>query len=514
MVSFTRHSFTGPGMNRGSTTSLAIAIVTVLSCHGSWLSLHTSVTRAAEAGEGAAPPPRLPARWQHSAPLIAPERRREEPSRAQKDPTLVYHDGRWHVFMTVKLPGRSAIEYCSFESWDKADAAKRTLLPISDSKYFCAAQVFYFKPHKKWYLVYQMGVPGRKKMWVAYSTTATIADPLSWTKARPMLDGGAEDPRTVGGLDYWIICDDQRAYLFFTSLNGKMWRMWTKLDDFPRGFKHCEVALQARVFEASHTYTLQGAKPGQPRYLTVIEENGRRYFKAYVADRLDGKWTPIANTAQKPFAGEANIQPAPGVEPWTDNISHGELIRAGNDQTLPIDPDNLRFVFQGMLDKHKRGKDYGAWQWRIGMLSPVGSATKRHGDLEVTLRVAPGEANRKRPIAKRLIEVLLANRGEKEIKLDRLYLNRIIAIDVFNESGKRMTTYPPPTPGPFNKARVVVIRPGTTAIDSFRLSDSSIEKYDGARYTVTWQYAPSPDYPAGSGMWQDTIKGLAIEATR
>ncbi len=203
-------------------------------------------------------------------------------------------------------------------------------------------------------------------MWVAYSTTTNIADPASWTKAKPMLDGGADDPRKVGGLDYWIICDAERAYLFYTSLNGKMWRMWTPISQFPHGFDHCEVALSAKIFEASHTYRVQGTD----QYLTIIEENGRRYYKAYVADRLDGAWRPIADTAEKPFAGWHNVQPASGVEPWTDNVSHGELIRAGYDQTLTIDPNNWRFVFQGMFDRHKSGKGYGEFQWRIGMLTP------------------------------------------------------------------------------------------------------------------------------------------------
>ena len=167
-------------------------------------------------------------------------------------------------------------------------------------------------------------------MWVAYSTTVDIADPRSWTPAMPILDGGVKDPRTVGGLDYWIICDEQRAYLFLTNLNGQMWRLWTDLEDFPRGFGHCELALEARIFEASHTYRLKG----QNQYLTIIEENGRRYYKAYLADRLDGAWTPVADTAENPFAAWTNIRPAKGVEPWTDNVSHGELIRDGYDQTL------------------------------------------------------------------------------------------------------------------------------------------------------------------------------------
>ena len=204
-------------------------------------------------------------------------------------------------------------------------------------------------------------------MWVAYSTTADIADPSTWTQAMPMLDGGKDDPRQVGGLDYWIICDDQRAYLFLTSLDGKMWRLWTRLEDFPRGFGHCELALEAKVFEASHTYKLKG----MDQYLTVIEENGRRYYKAYLADRLDGKWIPVADTAERPFAGWKNIRPAAGVEPWTDNISHGELIRDGCDETLTVDPSHLRFLFQGMWEKHKSGKAYGQFQWRIGLLTAV-----------------------------------------------------------------------------------------------------------------------------------------------
>jgi hypothetical protein len=326
--------------------------------------------RAAEPeGQGGAEPAAftVPAMWEYTAPLITPEDRDRNRSRAQKDPTVVFHEGRWHVFMTVKLPGRSAIEYCSFEKWDEADASPRTILKVSDSEYYCAPQVFYFAPHEKWYLVYQMGVPGRKFMWVAYSTTETVAEPASWTRARPILDGGPTDPRAEGGLDYWIICDDRRAYLFLTSLNGKMWRLWTDLEAFPNGFGHCELALRAKVFEASHTYRLKG----MDKYLTIIEENGRRYYKAYLADRLDGPWTPVADTADRPFAGWTNIRPAPGVAPWTDNVSHGELIRDGCDQTLTVDPSRLRLVFQGMRDRHKAGKGYGDFQWRIGLLTPA-----------------------------------------------------------------------------------------------------------------------------------------------
>ena len=76
----------------------------------------TLIPLGALPASSAQPPPRfeVPAMWDYSAPLISPEDRQQDRSRAQKDPTVVFYGGRWHVFMTVKLPDRSAIEYCSF----------------------------------------------------------------------------------------------------------------------------------------------------------------------------------------------------------------------------------------------------------------------------------------------------------------------------------------------------------------------------------------------------------------
>ena len=69
-----------------------------------------------------------------------------------------------------------------------------------------------------------------------------------------------------GWLDFWIICDQQKAHLFFTSLNGRMWRAETKLTEFPRGFGDPVIALRGDIFEASHTYRLKGLD----KYLTLI----------------------------------------------------------------------------------------------------------------------------------------------------------------------------------------------------------------------------------------------------
>ena len=95
---------------------------------------------------------------------------------------------------------------------------------------------------------------------------------------------------------------------------------------------------------------------------------GRRYYKAYLADRLEGPWRGVADTLVKSFAARENVtQP----EPWTTSISHGELLRAGVDERLEIDPANLRFLYQGANDTEYRGQKYGGIPWRIGLLEQV-----------------------------------------------------------------------------------------------------------------------------------------------
>jgi len=132
--------------------------------------------------------------------------------------------------------------------------------------------------------------------------------------------------------------------------------------------------LRDRFWEASHTYRLKGLD----KFLTVVEmrvADGRRYFKAYTANALDGRWEPVATSEDKPFAGPSNIRFA--GERWADSISHGELIRTGHDQNLEIDPAHLRFLFQGVTDEARQGKPYPEIPWRLGILEPVRRRTGR-----------------------------------------------------------------------------------------------------------------------------------------
>lgn len=302
--------------------------------------------------------------WTMSGPLVGPAQRREDPCYSVKDPSIVFFEGRWHLFCTIRSVKRShQIEYLNFSDWSDANSAERHILTVTNG-YFCAPQVFYFEPQRKWYLIYQALDTARKvALQPAFSTSPNLSDPQSWTP--PVFLFSQHPDQVAGWIDFWVICDDARAFLFFTSNNGKMWRSETGLASFPFGWSQPKVVLEADIFEASHTYRVRQ----NGKYLTIIESvaaDGRRYYKAYSAERLDGNWTPMADSLSHPFAGMANVQ-AP-KELWAESISHGELLRAGFDQRLEVDADHLRSLFQGVLDRDRQGKKYGEIPWRLGLL--------------------------------------------------------------------------------------------------------------------------------------------------
>jgi dienelactone hydrolase len=328
----------------------------------------------------------------------------------------VRHDDRWHLFCTIRSQKRlRQIEYCSFADWTDAGKAERHVLALSE-KDFCAPQVFYFSPHKRWYLVYQIVDNTRRpNIYPVYSTTTQLGKPRSWSKPVELF---AEHPANVKEwIDFWVICDATRAHLFFTSLDGRMWRSETELENFPQGWSKPAVVLEGDIFEASHTYRLNG----QERYLTVIEaldgEDSaacRRYYKAYVADHLDGAWEPLAATKEQPLASPLNARPR--GEPWTDSFSHGELLRAGHDERLEVDPSNLRLLFQGVSDAARKDKKYGEIPWQLGLLEPAPhEAHQQPASLDASFFIKPGEVNRRlqRPAGERRL-AFAKHQGEFE----------------------------------------------------------------------------------------------------
>jgi hypothetical protein len=317
----------------------------------------------AETDPAAAKEPSLPKNfnWSASGILVNPKADADHQILSVKDPTVVFYENKWHIFATTcNQDGHWNMIYFNFSDWSQADNAKQYYLEDYNlAGYHCAPQVFYFKPHGYWYLIYQSQHP-------QYSVTRDLTNPSSWTKPKNL---ASFDLPGSPPIDYWIICDSLNCYLFFTGDDGKFYRSGTSINSFPIGLNSAVTVLEHDrdiLFEGSATYKIKGLN----LYLTIIEGLSRSY-NAWTAARLDGEWTPLQNAnrllnSDKPFAGSNNVTFADGIK-WTNHISHGELLRDGYDQTMTIDPSNLRMLFQGM-DPEFHG-EYYASPYRLGLLT-------------------------------------------------------------------------------------------------------------------------------------------------
>ncbi len=310
-------------------------------------------------------------RWTSSAPLIAPPADAAPDLHGVKDPSVVFHDGKYHVFMTTAAGKGWGLAYTSFKDWK--DASKAPIIGLENSPmgpgYRAAPQIFYFAPQKLWYLVYQGGDP-------LYSTSSDISDPTSWSAPKPFYDTVPEIVKqpdgSPGWLDFWNICDDQNCYLFFTNDNGSFFRAETSLAEFPRGFRNTTRVMQGKrddIFEASNTYKIAGTNS----YLTLIEAIGPkgRYFRAWKSDSLAGEWEPLTPDAMNIFADSDNVSFKGRV--WSEGISHGEMIRSTSDQTLAIDPcEPLQFLYQGLDMEKGKSYEYIELPYRLGLITASG----------------------------------------------------------------------------------------------------------------------------------------------
>ncbi|MEM9016383.1 MAG: non-reducing end alpha-L-arabinofuranosidase family hydrolase [Verrucomicrobiota bacterium] len=304
-------------------------------------------------------------RWATGAPFLKAASFENPEWIAIKDPSIVQFEGKWHLFCTLRGHERShAIVYSSFTDFSEAKTITPIVLPNHDG-YFCAPQVFWYSPDQKWYLVCQ----AKNSDWTpeyqaAYATTEDLVDPNSWSALKPMKISRPKDDERSPYLDFWIIRDVERVFNFFTSDNGKMWRCETTVDAFPLGWDEPVLAYEGDIFEASHIYRLADG-----RFANLIEAQApadRRFFKILYANTLDADWQPRADD-EETYASKDNIEFE--GETWANSISHGELIRGGFDERMDTTLDSP-FVFQGVLIKDRRGKDYGDIPWELGLLQP------------------------------------------------------------------------------------------------------------------------------------------------
>ena len=311
--------------------------------------------------------------WSSTGVVLSPKSDATHNLVSIKDPSIVYFNNKWHVFVsTVDVNGVYSMAYVTFPSWERVGEATFYHLDQTPTLrgYTAAPEIFFFAPQNRWYLIFQAGPP-------RYSTNDNIENPAGWSAQQ---DFYASEPATVtqnkgtgAWLDFWVICDDANCYMFFSDGRGHWYRARTTVANFPRGFGEPAIVIRddanpTRVFEASNVYKLTGTN----KYLALIEafdasSNNRRYFRSWTADALDGAWTPLADTFANAFASGAGTtfsqQP-----PWTQNISHGDMIRDGTDQHLTVDPCHMQYLYQG-FDPASEGAPYNSLPWKLGLLT-------------------------------------------------------------------------------------------------------------------------------------------------
>jgi hypothetical protein len=205
----------------------------------------------------------------------------------------------------------------------------------------------------------------------AFSTNNDPTQPQNWSAPTNFFSSTPPIVSQHGGnwLDFFVICDTANCYLYFADDGGDIFRSQTTLANFPNGFGNTVQVLHdnnaGHVFESTAVYKVKGSNT----YLMLVEgwdSTGKRIYRAWTAPSLDGSWTPYATADTSPFAGQVNTTFPNGQ--WTNDVSHGELVRTGYDQNLEIDPCHLQLLYQGR-DPSSNGLPYSQLPWKLGLLT-------------------------------------------------------------------------------------------------------------------------------------------------
>lgn len=270
-----------------------------------------------------------------------------------KDFTHVFYEGKHYVHMTYYTSNWHSATMAGFTDWSTAKDAAQT-----DAATGVAPELMYFTPKKVWI---------NSKQWCqnasfCWMEASDISKPNTFALKGNLLTETVTDDKKAP-IDHTLICDDNKCYIFYADDNGRIYRGSMDKAKFPSTFSGTAKILQdtqSRLFEAVQVYKIKGQK----LYLMIVECMSPRYFRAFTATDLGGTWSTLAGatTQAQPFAGKNNVTGG-----WSDDISHGDLVRSTYDEYREVDPCNLQLIYQGY--KPPFSGDYGKIPYQMGLLT-------------------------------------------------------------------------------------------------------------------------------------------------
>ena len=302
--------------------------------------------------------------WMAGPPLLGPTVAGHFDSIAVKDPSIVFFDGNWHLFYTARGDNEYTTGYVRAPHLKQLQDAPRYQLPQvrGKNRYGCAPQIFYFTPEQKWYLLFQNRDANYQP---AYSCNRDITDLQGWSAPQPLL--AKDSPEKW--IDFWVICDDVYAYLFYTEAHRRVMVRSTKLKHFPHDWGAAKEVFQD-VHEAVHVYKVKGLNA----YHMIYEQStpkGRCYGLAF-ADHPLGPWRKVTDR----YATGDQLRYPETAEKWTEMVSHGEAIRCGYDERLEYDPADGRWLIQGILQADSHAP-YPTLPWQLGIIEKLSNHGKK-----------------------------------------------------------------------------------------------------------------------------------------
>jgi len=272
---------------------------------------------------------------------------------AIKDFTHVYYNGQHIIHMTYYTTGWNSGTIAPFADWADANAAKQTA-----SSTGVAPELMYYAPKKVW-INSKQWCSGASFCWME---ATDVTKPSSFASKGNLLTETITDNKAAP-IDHTLICDDSKCYIFYADDNGHIYSGSMPKASFPGTFSGTKKILsdtQARLFEAVEVYKIKGQK----LYLMMVECMSPRYFRAFTATDLGGTWTALAGatTQAQPLAGKNNVTGG-----WSEDISHGDMVRSSYDEYKEIDPCNLQLIYQGY--KAPFSGQYGLTPYQLGLLT-------------------------------------------------------------------------------------------------------------------------------------------------